>query len=527
MRNVIRKIYLAIFFVIITGAIFCFETPVSAANSSGYDVNADGKVNFVSIGDSMTNGYGLFEYYPVSEVVNTEYLTYSELEFGKIGTGLRNDKYVANVDYSSRYGFNVYVQDTYTGLFANYLEEQNPDKEVNWAPMAISGLTPEAFLYVMTNGEYIGTPEVDDQWNPLLDYNNETGERGKIDNDGSRAWIALEGRNKQMTDEDRENVIPRLRQKYIDNIAEADIVSINLGTYDYSIMMGERLLKGDTWEKDVLGRGTVEYELRNHPEALQYYNTIDVMLKNYLSSNGINLTPTLEKMLDLLVSTTLSQMLAFDESVKEIKKINPEATIIVHGIYNIFKGYQAVLEDGSMIDFGDLFAVVLDAANMYRYMFSQETKDAIYVEPYNNFEFVNGELAKDQASPMFNSLLITYVVSLDANTHKLIVRLLDENKGAEGRAAFLADDEKIINSIPELKAGKQMLDENLEIYLPQINGGVAQANQLLTAQATAELLNKFNGLGQQLGQALGSPMTFNTLDEVAYFLNNYSSIVPS
>ena len=110
----------------------------------------------------------------------------------------------------------------------DYLEEQNPDKEVNWAPMAISGLTPEAFLYVMTNGEYIGTPEVDDQWNPLLDYNNEPGERGKIDNDGSRAWIALEGRNKQMTDEDRENVIPRLRQKYIDNIAEADIVSINL-----------------------------------------------------------------------------------------------------------------------------------------------------------------------------------------------------------------------------------------------------------------------------------------------------------
>ena len=527
MRNVIRKIYLAIFFVIITGAIFCFKTPVSAANSSNYDVNADGKVNFVSIGDSMTNGYGLFEYYPVSEVTNTEYLTYSEFEYGKIAEELRNDKYDKNVNYASRYGFNVYVQDTYAGLFANYLEEQNPNKEVNWAPMAISGLTPESFLYVMTNGEFVGTPETDDFWNPFLDYNNETGEREKLPNDLNRPWVALEGINKSITDEGRKNVIPRLRQKYIENIAEADIVSINLGSYNYSLMISERLLKGDTWEKDVLGRGTVEYALQNHPEALQYYKTLDTMLKNYLNSNGIEVTPTLEKILDLLVSTTLSQMLAFDESVKEIKKINPNATIVIHGIYNILDGFQVCLEDGTMIEIGDLFAVVQNAANMYRYMFSQETKDAIYVEPYNDFEYITTELANDEASPMFNSLLINNIISLDANIHKMIVRLLDENKGADGRAAFLADDEKIINSIPELKAGKQLLDENLEIYLPQINDGVAQTNEALIAQAKATLLEKFNQLGKSLGQVLGNPITFNTIDDVVYFLNNYSSIVPA
>ena len=194
MRNVIRKIYLTIFFVITIGVIFCFNAPatsVKAADSFKYDVNADGKVNFVSIGDSMTNGYGLFEYYPVSEVSNTEYMTYVEFEHGKLAQGIRNDKYDVNVDYSSRFGFNTYVEDTYAGLFANYLEEQNPDKEVNWAPMAISGLTPESFLYVMTNGEYVGTPETDDFWNPMLDYINETGEREYVDrNDTNRAWVA-------------------------------------------------------------------------------------------------------------------------------------------------------------------------------------------------------------------------------------------------------------------------------------------------------------------------------------------------
>ena len=301
MRNVIRKIYLAVFSVIMTGTIFCFaSTSVNAADSSNYDVNADGKVNFVSIGDSMTNGYGLFEYYPVSEVVNTPYLTYSEIEYANIAEELRNEKYDENVDYASRYGFNVYVEDTYAGLFASYLEEQNPDKEVNWAPMAISGLTPESFLYIMTNGEYIGTPETDDQWNPLLDYNFDTGVREKVKNDTSRAWVALEGRSKKMTDDDRENVISRLRDKYIENIAEADIVSINLGSYNYSVMFGSRILNGDEWANDVLGRGTVEYALKNHPEALQYYNTLDAMLKNYLASEGITLTPAIEQMLDLL-----------------------------------------------------------------------------------------------------------------------------------------------------------------------------------------------------------------------------------
>ena len=518
MRNVIRKIYLAIFFFIITGTIFCFTTSVNAADSAKYDVNADGKVNFVSIGDSMTNGYGLFEYYPVSEVTNTEYLTYSELEYGEIAEELRNEKYDENVNYASTYGFDVYVQDTYAGLFANYLEEQNPDKEVNWASMAISGLTPQAFVYIMSNGEYIGDQNVDDSWNPLIEYDVETGERVKVNYDSSRAWTALEGRGKTMTDEDRENVISRLRQKYIENIAEADIVSINLGSYNYSIMVGDRLLNGDTWAKDVLGRGTVEYELRNHPEALQYYNTLDVMLKNYLSSNGITLTPALEKILDLLVSTTLSQALAFDESVKEIKRINPEAKIVVHGIYNILQGFQVYLEDGTMIELSDLFAVVQDAANMYRYMFSQETKDAIYVEPYNNFEFVNAELANDQASPMFNSLLISNVVSLDANTHKMIVKILDENQGADARAAFLANDEKMINSTPDLKAGKELLDENLQIYLPKINGGVAQANQLLTDHAIATLLESFSPLGKAFG------ITFEEIDDLVNFFNNYHEV---
>ena len=59
MRNVIRKFYLAIFMVVITGAIVFLNTPatlVNAADSTYYDVNADGKINFVSIGDSMTNG---------------------------------------------------------------------------------------------------------------------------------------------------------------------------------------------------------------------------------------------------------------------------------------------------------------------------------------------------------------------------------------------------------------------------------------------------------------------------------------
>ena len=97
-------------------------------------------INYVSIGDSMANGYCFVGYAQGS-----------------------ND--VGHNKYNFLTGKNMYGEGAYPLQFEEWLKEQNPDAEVNHTKLAPSALLAEDLLYLLGVGE-----KVENGWAGYEDY---------------------------------------------------------------------------------------------------------------------------------------------------------------------------------------------------------------------------------------------------------------------------------------------------------------------------------------------------------------------
>lgn len=98
----------------------------------------DGPIKYVSLGESMTNGYGTVGYYPVYDPDVHGFIDPESMDrMDRNGDGKTNT-----------FGLNRTEVTTYASLFADYLAETY-DAEVDWQPWAISGQRPEDFYWLM------------------------------------------------------------------------------------------------------------------------------------------------------------------------------------------------------------------------------------------------------------------------------------------------------------------------------------------------------------------------------------------
>ena len=112
--------------------------PAVSAMTAEQSAKKNGTLNYVSIGDSMTNGYG-FEGY----------------EQGSKTT----DKY----DFIN--GVGVYGEGSYANQFAEYLAEKF-NVDINHTKLALSGLTTYDLLYLLGAIE----EPIDDDWGGYMYY---------------------------------------------------------------------------------------------------------------------------------------------------------------------------------------------------------------------------------------------------------------------------------------------------------------------------------------------------------------------
>ena len=106
--------------------VVAFAEETSAETGNPVDVNGDGQINYVSLGDSMTNGYCLPGYY------------------------VGND----DGDADNALGYRVVAPNTYTDLFAKHLA-QTTGLNVHHDQLAISGMRIEE-LHFLLDEEYEG-----------------------------------------------------------------------------------------------------------------------------------------------------------------------------------------------------------------------------------------------------------------------------------------------------------------------------------------------------------------------------------
>lgn len=265
---------------------------------------------YVSLGDSMTNGYGLSGYGEVN-------------------------------------GFLEEVADAYPAQLA---------EEMGWdliAQLAISAMRAEDLHFILdygTEGAYPGDPYTQDEFveGRFNDYLDEMGDASKsgVDN------------------------VSRIFQE---NVADADVISMAVGNANFGVFLLGRItgllgVLGDTAEGDEwIDFNAVLSQLNEEDKAvvMNVYNQVMDAAKAYLPAEYAGVIDALGNVIGYTVA---SYVLNVNGALDRIVELNPDAEIIIVGIMNTFAGMDVSVEiDGVVqtIDMGIIMAPVIESMNAY------------------------------------------------------------------------------------------------------------------------------------------------------------------
>ncbi|MBR5329844.1 MAG: S-layer homology domain-containing protein [Firmicutes bacterium] len=465
------------------------------ANASIIDVNGDGKINYVSIGESMTNGYGLDGYYPSYDNTDPAYtypLPYETMD--KLGR--------ENIGGTNTFGYERHIEGTYPQLFAQYLKEQS-GKEVVWNQLAISGMRPEDFLFLFGEDKtYTGDKYTTKIWETGEGEGNYSrivwGTWGRWYNQGGMGSAAEE--------------LEKAKADYMEKVKNADIISINLGTHCFSSVVSTRLLSilNDSGDQFYDERSTCAYLLKEYPEYQAYYNEILEKISAELTlKSSPEVAEKAEKMLDVICYATLSFMITYEADLEIIEAVNPDAQIIQFGMSNFMEGLGMEMEDGSVIDLGSIFGILFDFTNVYR---AQLRPDYIYIAPVEDMDLLVDSFARGEANDTYLSkMMASFSWPWDLEVDEMAV-ILNDNYGvgtwfdADPRIKYnemqglalkyvKADDEgktEILNSCRniETKLNGRDLKESLDLVANTYeNLRVIAGTEIYEYDAAVEVLN--------------------------------------
>jgi len=323
---------------------------------------AEDTLKYVSLGDSMTNGYCL-EGYDV---------------------------------YGDVYGYLTVVPEAYPAKFSAWLEEYT-GKNVELTQLAISRMRSQDVCYLLTYGSENQFPE----------------------DDYIRNWL-----HGLAESEDMENIYPgasgigTMAKKFQDSVNAADIISVSLGNNDFGTFLTNRfcyeisqigfdLGEVSSFDDTDLNNLLSVVDTEMAAAASELYDTLMQMLLSELMNQGVtqefalNLT---ESMVDVAVYTYVGFLLAYKGVMEYIADNNPDAEVLIVTLPNHMKGMQMALpgENGENVemDMDAFYGVLINSANVYvsalpTLLASQGKKlEKVFYASYEDEELMIEELAK-------------------------------------------------------------------------------------------------------------------------------------
>jgi hypothetical protein len=299
-------------------------TLLAAPNGDAAD-ESKGTLNYVALGDSAVNGYGVTEYYPENAY-----------------------------DY---YGFEVKLENNYPSLLAKLFESQGYD--VDYRQLAVSGTRSLDLRYMLEDG-FDGDSVTVNEVIPVSLV-------GLYGNTGALKNFNVPGYEKSLSG---------LREYYQDSIKQADIITYQFNsdfTYTYMEMI-EGIINGEIPEE--------QFDLFYDAELMQMMDDAREFISGHIvklvQKAGISPAQT-EKVLDALsgiISATAYAITiydsSFDNNMKYILSANPKAKVIVLDSTNYFSNINIVC-NGVTVPLGQLYGVVQEYCNLY----------AQYMSPYS------------------------------------------------------------------------------------------------------------------------------------------------
>ena len=272
--------------------------------------NDKDKIHYVSIGDSMANGYG-FDGYRQDTKVNYNFLT----------------------------GEGVYGVDAYPLQFEKYLAEKY-GYDVEHTKLAASAMLAEDLLYLLGGVE----TEFDDGWNGYSDY------VGNVDTD-----VLKEHFQSAVTDAD-------IISLGIGNASFGAFLTWNLT--DYIGIMGE---EGKINENLTLENGLALLESEEAKEiVLEAYAELRAAFVEFTGEAGVEFN--LDAILDLIAYIVSSYLVSYEAVLDRIVELNPDVEIIIVGLMNTTYGIEITYgseENRQTLEIGNIIGGMFDLLNSY------------------------------------------------------------------------------------------------------------------------------------------------------------------
>ena len=351
----------------------CFSTlsfSVSGLDFSFYESQrSDTKpdFNYVAIGASNTNGYGMHGY-------NFEYVYEAPFEKEK----------------DNRYGYEMNTKGLYTTIISDLLSK---NYNVNFSQVAMSSWRIEELHFLLDNSYY--GDSYTDAW--VYDNNGDGISSNWYYGAAMYEWNLLAEKNLPGYDHTPtpEELLDTLRKATQDKVASADLITLDLGMNNFGTYMLNLLVNG------------VFVDSMNEiaPEFAEYYEFAKGYVIEAIKANigdDVVSSNMLDQFADTLSYALVGYCVNFDEAVKEIYALNPDVDMVVVSIQNMLKGIDVVFPGSTVkIPFGDIFGVVVNAANLYSAVLSPYSSKYSYANVSTNgrTEFFLDEIASYNGEP--------------------------------------------------------------------------------------------------------------------------------
>ncbi len=367
------------------------------------DVNTDGKINYVSIGASNANGYGMRGYLPNDYDDNGLPVWDNNVyEVPVLKAGL-------NI-----YGYQQQVNNSYPDLIADDLEAIFGVGNVERNELAMSSMRAEEVRFLIQDENDPNAYPVDPyiRWrfydttgfNPSLDDNwfyfagrqehNRRNPGDELPMPDASAQPAFSN----VTEEHFEKALSALRLAYQEYIATADLITLDIGMNNFGVYLGHEIGSNSYYGHDL---STID------PAIAAVYDEGKAFVMQLLNENFAaeleNVPMDLfTEIIDVLAYALVSYCTNFDIIVERIRELNPDAMIVAVSVQNIMADLSTTLPGMSItVPYGDMLGAVINAANIYIAGLSANSNEYLFADVMagGHVEFFLDEIGNYNGNP--------------------------------------------------------------------------------------------------------------------------------
>ena len=344
-------------------------TASTAFAQSGTNAAGGSTLNYVAIGASQTNGYGLQGYLPITVengVVPEDQLPLLQgLVSGKISK-----------DDINVYGYQRAPEGAYPDLIRDAFESKGYD--VNLDQLAISSMRAEEGRMLLDDGYY------GDSYTAWRFY-DENGD----------GWFSSAAKQEGMTNAE---ALAALRQEYQTAVKNADVITYDLGVNNFGVYTINRIDSGidnpDNPKYDADFSKLLEGE--DYEKFMEMRTAVEKMLTKYVGESDPESAKFIQLLTDTFAYALIGYCVNFDKSMEIIYELNPDATVVVVSIQNLMKGMTAKIPGvKDEIPLGEIYGVLVEMANQYASKFSPYAERNCYAKAGNVSLFLEDILAYD------------------------------------------------------------------------------------------------------------------------------------